>query len=165
MPYILYHAQHGPLARFDAPAHTAQARDNEMIIPCEAGADVDDRERWDAEAALMREHGLIAPTEALAYEYLQGMFSEKIQARLDAFAKSEGKFYDNMLSLCTYATSTNPVFAREGQYGVEARDATWDAANAILGAVLTGERPIPAWEELEAELPVLQWPEHQGDAQ
>lgn len=95
----------------------------------------------------------------LAAEQIIQDFTAKVQQRLDAFARSEGKFYDNMLSLCTYATSTNPVFAREGQYGVEARDATWAAAYGVMNAVLAGKRPVPAWEELEAELPALAWPE------
>jgi hypothetical protein len=89
-------------------------------------------------------------------EQLQVEFTALVQARLDNFART--KTYDNMLSLCTYATSTNAVFAAEGQYGVEARDATWTKANAVLGSVLAGQRPVPTWAELEAELPVLAWP-------
>ena len=80
-----------------------------------------------------------------------------VQKRLDVFART--KTYDNIFTACTYATSTVPEFAVEGQYCVEARDATWQAANAVMNAVLAGERAIPAWEELEAELPVLEWPE------
>lgn len=83
-------------------------------------------------------------------------FTDLVQKRLDDFART--KTYDNMLSACTYATSTNPVFRSEGQYCVEARDSTWAAANAVLQTVMAGERPIPTWEELEAELPELEWP-------
>jgi hypothetical protein len=89
-------------------------------------------------------------------EQLQAEFTALVQARLDNFART--KTYDNMLSLCTYATSANPIFAAEGQYGVEARDSTWAKANAVLGDVLAGKRPAPTWPELEAELPVLAWP-------
>jgi hypothetical protein len=83
-------------------------------------------------------------------------FTAKVQARLDAFARTRG--YDGILSACTYATSTNPKFAAEGQYCVQARDATWAKCYEVMNAVQSGERPVPTWEELEAELPPLEWP-------
>ena len=83
-------------------------------------------------------------------------FVAKAQSRLDAFARTRG--YDGILSACTYATSTNPKFAAEGQYCVQARDATWAKCYEVLNAVQSNQRPVPTWEELEAELPVLQWP-------
>ena len=64
------------------------------------------------------------------------------------------------MSACSYATSTVPKFQAEGQYCVQARDATWAALYAILAQVETGERPLPAgYAELEAELPILAWPD------
>lgn len=88
-------------------------------------------------------------------------YERKVQERMDAFART--KTYENMLSACTYATSTVPVFRVEGQYCVEMRDATWIAAQAFLNealaAVMAGQRGIPTWEEVEASLPVLAWPE------
>ena len=43
---------------------------------------------------------------------------------------------------------------------MQARDATWAALYAILAQVETGERPLPAgYAELEAELPILAWPD------
>jgi hypothetical protein len=83
-------------------------------------------------------------------------FVAKVQSRLDAFARTRS--YDGILSACTYATSMNPKFAAEGQYCVQARDATWAKCYEILSAVQSGQRPVPTWEELEAELPMLQWP-------
>jgi hypothetical protein len=83
-------------------------------------------------------------------------FAEKIQARLDAFARTRN--YDGILSACTYAASTNPKFAADGQYCLQARDATWSKCYEILDKVQSGQRPIPTWEELEAELPTLEWP-------
>ncbi len=87
------------------------------------------------------------------------LYTNKVQERLDNFARTEGKAYDNMLSACTYASSSNPTFAAEGQYCVEARDNTWATAYQIMNDALTGQRPIPTWEEIEAELPELAWPE------
>ena len=80
------------------------------------------------------------------------------QQRLDDFAGS--RRYDGILSACSYATSTVPKFQAEGQYCVQARDATWAALYAFLAQVEAGERPLPAgYAELEAELPVLVWPD------
>lgn len=79
------------------------------------------------------------------------------QQRLDDFARTRN--YDGILSLCTYATSTNPTFAKEGQYGVNMRDATWAKLYEMLAEVEAGIRPVPTgYVDIEAELPVLGWP-------
>lgn len=74
-----------------------------------------------------------------------------IQRHLDETARS--KNYDGILSLCTYATSTNPIFAAEGQAGLAWRDAVWTASYEIMDEVLAGERPVPTAEELIDLLP------------
>lgn len=79
-----------------------------------------------------------------------------IQKRLDDFAHTRN--YDGILSAATYATSTAPKFAAEGQYAVEARDATWAKGYEILAAVEAGQRSAPTLDELAAELPALAWP-------
>ena len=79
-----------------------------------------------------------------------------VQEHLDDFARTRN--YDNILSACTYATSAVPKFQAEGQYAVEARDATWAKCYEILAAVEAGSRPMPTLDELLAELPVLTWP-------
>jgi hypothetical protein len=89
-------------------------------------------------------------------EQIEAEFVAKIQSRLDTFARTRG--YDDILSSTTYATSAVPKFKAEGQYAVEARDATWAKCYEILSAVQSGARQTPTWEELEAELPVLEWP-------
>lgn len=88
-------------------------------------------------------------------EQIQADFTRRIQARLDAFAQTRG--YDGILSAASYVTSTNAQFAKEGQYCVSARDATWAKGYEIMGAVQAGTRPMPTWEQLEAELPALAW--------
>lgn len=80
-----------------------------------------------------------------------------IQQRLDDFART--RHYDGILSACTYATSTHPQFASEGQRCVGLRDATWAAGYAILADVEAGNRPIPSVEQVMAELPELTWEE------
>lgn len=79
------------------------------------------------------------------------------QARLDDFARTRN--YDSILSLCTYATSTLEKFRVEGQYGVDARDATWGKVYQILADIDAGVRPAPnGFYDIESELPVLAWP-------
>lgn len=79
------------------------------------------------------------------------------QQRLDDFSVTRN--YDSILSACTYATSTVPKFAAEGQYCVEARDATWSKVLSMLAEVDAGTRPIPSgYADIEPELPALVWP-------
>ena len=79
------------------------------------------------------------------------------QLRLDTFAQTRG--YDGILSAATYATSTVPKFQAEGQYCVEARDATWNKLYEMLAEVEAGTRPMPnSFADVEPELPVLNWP-------
>ena len=96
------------------------------------------------------------PTPEEQQAAMQAAFTSAIQDRLDVFARTRG--YDGILSAATYATSTVPQFRAEGQYAVEARDMTWASGYAIMGAVLSGERPMPTLDEVFAELPALNWP-------
>jgi hypothetical protein len=105
-----------------------------------------------------QEAAAIAADTAAKNEALFKSIQTQTQQRLDAFAQT--RLYAGILSLCTYATSTNPKFQAEGQYGVEARDSTWATLYQILAEVEAGTRPIPAgYDDIEPELPVLQWPD------
>ena len=78
-------------------------------------------------------------------------------ARLNTFAQTRN--YDSILSACTYATSQIPQFAKEGQYCVDMRDATWTKLYQIMQEVEAGTRPMPTgYADIESELPVLEWP-------
>ena len=83
-------------------------------------------------------------------------FTNAIQTYLDDFARTRN--YDGIMSAATYAISVVPKFKAEGLYAAEARDTTWAKGYEIMGAVMDGERAMPTWEEVEAELPVLVWP-------
>lgn len=88
---------------------------------------------------------------------LQASIVAATQARLDDFARTRG--YDGILSACTYATSTVTKFQAEAQYCVQARDATWAKLYEMLAEVQAGTRPMPSgFEDIEAELPPLNWP-------
>lgn len=89
-------------------------------------------------------------------EQTTATFIVLIQKKLDTFAKTKG--YDSILSACTYATSTVPKFAAEGQAAVNIRDTTWACCYDILEAVQAGTRPMPTFTDIEAELPAMTWP-------
>ena len=90
-------------------------------------------------------------------EQVRDEIVEATQQRLDDFARTRG--YDGILSACTYATSSVLKFQREGQYCVEARDATWFKLYETLTEVQAGTRPIPVgFADVEPELPALSWP-------
>lgn len=81
----------------------------------------------------------------------------RTQLRLDDFAKTRN--YDGILSACTYATSSIAKFRIEGEYTVTVRDLTWSTLYQILADVESGDRHVPtSYEEIEVELPVLEWP-------
>lgn len=105
--------------------------------------------------------GVFSPPEVSQEVLLARLKDEVIkqtQTRLDAFAQTRN--YDSMFSLCTYATSTNDKFKAEGQYGVEARDATWAKLYEMMAEVSAGTRPMPSgYTDVESELPALVWPD------
>lgn len=88
---------------------------------------------------------------------LQAEIVRRVQDRLDAFARTRN--YDNILSACTYATSSITKFRLEGQYCVDIRDQTWATLYQILDDVQNGIRTMPTdYQEVEPLLPVLVWP-------
>lgn len=104
-----------------------------------------------------QEDAALAKDAAEKAQRLQESVTQSTQQRLDDFAKTRN--YDGILSACTYATSTVVQFKAEGQYCVEARDATWGKLYEILAEVQAGTRPVPAgYADIEADLPVLSWP-------
>jgi hypothetical protein len=82
---------------------------------------------------------------------------QAVQSHLDTEARTHG--YDGILSACTYATSTVPTFAAEGQACVAWRDAVWSKCYAELAKVQAGERAMPTPAEAVAELPEMEWPQ------
>jgi len=98
----------------------------------------------------------VAPVVPPSEASIKSRLTSAIQSMLDETAKERG--YDSILSLCTYATSTNAKFAAEGQAAVEWRDEVWAKGYAILADVESGARAIPTVDELLAELPNFVWP-------
>ena len=91
------------------------------------------------------------PTE----EEIQQQLTAAVQSYMDKTVQTRN--YDNIHTACTYATSTDHVFAAEGLACVKWRDAVWRKCYAILAEVKAEKRAIPTVEELLAELPILEW--------
>ena len=99
----------------------------------------------------------VEANQAAAAQAMQQSIVDATQQRLDAFARTRN--YDGILSACTYATSTIPKFAAEGQVAVNLRDATWAALYQILEEVQAGQREAPTgFSDIEPLLPPLEWP-------
>ena len=116
--------------------------------------------QWRVVSRYASEEERAAAEQAAAAARFEAVKSEvlvRTAERLDAFAGTRN--YSSMLSLCTYATSTNARFQAEAQYGVSARDATYARLYELLEEVTTGVRPAPTcFEDIEQELPALEWP-------
>lgn len=108
-------------------------------------------------SAKEEEDAAIAESVANSIKVLTENIINAVQDRLDNFART--KNYDEILSACTYATSTVAKFKVEGQYCVDSRDKTWAKLYEILGDIQLGKRPIPSsYSDIEKDLPVLTWP-------
>lgn len=141
---------------------------NGVQIKCHSYADVQmDMFRADVLALggnIAEHEGMIATVEAAivppsppTVDQIVADITSATQARLDTFARTRN--YDGILSACTYATSTHPKFASEGQYCVTARDATWSALYVVMAEVEAGARPMPTgFQDIEPDLPALVWP-------
>lgn len=105
---------------------------------------------WEIRALTAEE--LAANTAALV-----ASITAATQQRLDDFAQTRN--YDGILSACTYASSTIPKFAAEGQYCVDARDSTWATLYQIMADVQAGQWQMPSsFDDVEPLLPALAWP-------
>jgi hypothetical protein len=92
-------------------------------------------------------------------ERLVARVTVAIQTRLDDFARTRN--YDGILSAATYAASSIERFRSEGEYAINARDATWAKAYELLAELLAEYEStgiLPDIDDVLAQLPALQWP-------
>ncbi len=135
-----------------APAPTPQY--NPATHAVREAAPVGGVQQWEVYSLPAEE---VEANQAAADQALQQSIVDATQQRLDEFARTRN--YDGILSACTYATSAVPKFAAEGQYAVQARDATWAALYQFMADVQAGTQPVPTgFEDVEPLLPPLAWP-------
>lgn len=92
-----------------------------------------------------------------SFDQVKQHLTSVVYAYMDRVARM--RTYDNILSLCSYATSTNSKFAAEGQAGVIWRDAVWQYGFDLERQILEGLRPIPTEAEVLAGVPRFTWPD------
>lgn len=92
---------------------------------------------------------------ALTEAEIQEQLKKIVENQMDVKAQEKG--YDDILAACSYATSTDHIFAAEGIACVKWRDAVWRKYIGVLAEIKEGKRDVPTEEELLAELPVLEW--------
>lgn len=142
-----------PLAPTEPPAYDPITHGVRAAMPVKVGNDW--HQQWEVYPLPAEE---VAANQAAAAQALQQSIVDATQRRLDDFARTRN--YDGILSACTYATSAVPKFAAEGQYAVQARDATWAALYQFMADVQAGARPAPAeFADIEPDLPTLEWPQ------
>ena len=89
---------------------------------------------------------------------------EEIKKELDQFVEEfldtapKERDFAGIVSLCSYALSTNPKWQAEALAGIAWRDQVYSHCNQVIAEVLAGTRPVPTKEQLLAELPKLVWP-------
>ncbi len=95
---------------------------------------------------------------------LQKLFTDAIQKRLDDFARTRG--YDGVDSMAKYVGCSVPKFAVESAYMRDAAALTWMKGYELLARYApdeaSGQIAIPSWADIEAELPVLCWPDEEA---
>lgn len=136
-----------PVTPTDKPAHNEATQKCVELTPTGSGSTWS--QAWSVVTMTYEEQQAFAVTRLAD-------ITAAVQARLDNWSKEH--FYDGIMSLCTYATSSVPKFATEGQRGVDNRDATWAKCYAIMADYTNGQRPLPTVSEVLSELPLLEWP-------
>ncbi len=74
-------------------------------------------------------------------------------------ARARERHYDGIMAACSYATSSNPTFSKEGTACLVWRDAVWEKCHAFLDRLEPDERKIPSEEDFFNSLPPLIWPD------
>ena len=104
-----------------------------------------------------------APTLEEQVEAAYKAFDSNVEARLNAFAAT--RRYKDIYTAKAAKDSHIAKYAAEGQYCELMWGETYIKCEELLAEympdVLAGKRPIPTWEEIEAQLPPLVWPDEQ----
>lgn len=99
----------------------------------------------------------IIPVGYIPNKSLKDTAIELTQKRLDDFANTRD--YQSILSACSYANSSIPEFAIDGQYCTEARDMTWKKLYEVLFEIESDQSYLlQSYQDIENKLPLLIWP-------
>jgi len=133
------------LAHFttDRPASDFSDIQHELY---EAPADVQDG--W-----VLREDGSIGP-EIPSAEQIAADYTARLEALYDA--KAQERRYDTRFTCALRAGYVGP-FQADGVAFAQWMDASNAHGYTVMAAVQAGDRPLPTWEELAAELPAAPW--------
>ena len=84
-------------------------------------------------------------------------YRDAVQTHIDATAQSRN--YDSGVSLASYVSDPNPVWAAEAAAFVAWRSQIWQEVVTLLAQIKAGEAPPPeSPAALVATLPQIQWP-------
>lgn len=104
------------------------------------------------------------PTFEEQVEAAYKSFDSLVEKRLNDFAAT--RRYNDIYTASNYKDSHIAKYAIEGQYCYKMLAETYAKCEKLLEKymplVLSGEREIPIWEEIEEQLPVLEWPSTEG---
>lgn len=108
--------------------------------------------------------GIPEPTFEEQVEAAYKSFDSLVEKRLNDFAAT--RRYASIYTASNYKDSHIAKYAIEGQYCYKMLAETYAKCEEFLEKymplVLSGEREIPTWEEIEEQLPVLEWPSIEG---
>jgi len=83
-------------------------------------------------------------------------YENRVQKYLDDTANEKG--YDDIYTCIGYKGDPDPVFNAEATTAQAWRSTVWRKAQEILNKAVSDEIPPPTYDELIAELPVIEWP-------
>ena len=116
----------------------------------------------------VRRFQIVAAPEPTLEEQVEAAykaFDSKVEARLDAFAAT--RRYKDIYTAKAAKDSHIAKYAAEGQYCELMWGETYIKCEELLAEytpdILAGKRPIPTWEEIEAQLPPLVWPDENNE--
>lgn len=90
------------------------------------------------------------------YEIIKNAISKTIKEKLDKFVQERG--YENILSACSYVSSSVEKFRLEAQFCISKRDEIWASIDNEFSKAALGERDrIVFFSDIEETLPELNW--------
>jgi hypothetical protein len=102
---------------------------------------------------------IIGEVDSRVHTRLEDFARTRRYSSLDAISRYQGLSDDEIASLPADEQIVVQGFRTECRYLALATARTWARLTLIMGAVLSGQRSMPSgFAEVEAELPVLVWP-------